>query len=85
MLLPPVRSLPYLLKELLSLLLPGGRTAHKIFELPLQPVPGSCGYIKRGTQLADQLQQTSLIIWDEALMMHREYFAIVDRNLELLP
>jgi hypothetical protein len=64
-----------------SLLLPGGRTAHKRFLLPLDPASATSASISRGTQRAALLRETSLIIWDETPMMHREHFDIVDRNL----
>lgn len=64
-----------------SLLLPGGRTAHKRFNLPLEPVAGAQGFISRGTQAGRLMRHVSLIIWDETPMMHKEHFDIVDRNL----
>lgn len=63
------------------MLLPGGRTAHKRFNLPLDPVDGAEGNIARGTQAGDLMLEVALIIWDETTMMHREHFDIVDRNL----
>lgn len=51
-----------------SLLLPGGRTAHSRFKILLQIDDETICDIKRGTILAELMEQTSLIIWDEALM-----------------
>jgi hypothetical protein len=45
-----------------SLLLPGGRTAHKRFRIPFGLSEESSCFIQRRTQLADLLCQTSLII-----------------------
>jgi RecG-like helicase len=64
-----------------SLLLPGGRTAHSRFKIPLQIDDESLCDIKRGTILADLMQKTSLIIWDEALMTNRKCFEALDRSL----
>ncbi len=54
-----------------SLLLPGGQTAHTTFKIPIQIHESShCG-IKCNANLAELLQVTDLIIWDEAPMQHR--------------
>lgn len=37
--------------------------------------------IKHGTDIAELMQQTSLIIWDEAPMQYRHAFEAVDRSL----
>ncbi|KAL6626309.1 hypothetical protein ACP70R_030035 [Stipagrostis hirtigluma subsp. patula] len=54
-----------------ALLLPGGRTAHSRFKIPLDIHDGSFCSIGRGTMLAGLIKRTSLIIWDEAPMTHR--------------
>ncbi|XP_038716065.1 uncharacterized protein LOC120009516 [Tripterygium wilfordii] len=64
-----------------SLLLPGGRTAHSRFKIPIDVHEQSCCHIKKGTQLAQLLQITSLIVWDEAPMAHRNCFEALDRSL----
>ena len=45
-----------------SLLLPGGRTPHSRFRIPLDIQEDSMCAIKMNTQLAELIQQTSLII-----------------------
>ncbi|XP_038711761.1 uncharacterized protein LOC120005955 [Tripterygium wilfordii] len=65
-----------------SLLLPGGRTAHSRFKIPIDINDESTCHIKKGTQLAELLQKTSLIVWDEAPMAHRFCFEALDRSLE---
>jgi hypothetical protein len=62
-----------------SLLLPGGRTAHSRFRIPLDLHEESRCAIARGTNLAELLCRASLIIWDEAPMAHRHCFD--DRTL----
>ncbi|XP_020090329.1 uncharacterized protein LOC109711570 [Ananas comosus] len=64
-----------------SLLLPGGRTAHSRFKIPLKIDEFSTCEIKKGTQLAKLLHHTSLILWDEAPMNHRNCFEALDRSL----
>jgi len=49
-----------------SLLLPGGRTTHSRFKIPIVIDESSMCDIKRGSFLADLIVQSSLIIWDEA-------------------
>lgn len=64
-----------------SLLLPGGRTAHSRFAIPLELLQNSTCSIKQNTQLAHLLQKVSLIIWDEAPMMQKYAFEAVDKTL----
>jgi len=63
-----------------SLLIPGGRTAHSRFGIPLQVnETSSCG-VKPNTPLASLIMKAKLIIWDEAPMLHRHCFESVDRG-----
>ncbi|KAG5235502.1 ATP-dependent DNA helicase [Salix suchowensis] len=64
-----------------SLLLPGGRTAHSRFKIPLMVSETSSCEIKKNTNLSHLLEMTSLIIWDEAPMNHRCCFEALDRSL----
>lgn len=64
-----------------SLLLPKGRTAHSRFKIPIEINETSLCNVKRGTMLAELLENTSLIIWDEAPMTHRRCFEALDRTL----
>ena len=64
-----------------SLLLPGGTTGHYRFKIPLTLHERSSCSIMRNTHLAELLRATSLIIWDEALMLNRHAFEAVDRCL----
>ncbi|XP_022040220.1 uncharacterized protein LOC110942764 [Helianthus annuus] len=65
-----------------SLLLPSGRTAHSRFKIPIELTEQSTCYIKKNTQLADLLKQTSIVIWDEAPMSDRRCFECLDRSLK---
>ncbi|XP_057426233.1 uncharacterized protein LOC130719634 [Lotus japonicus] len=64
-----------------SLLLPGGRTAHSLFSIPLSLNEDSCCGIPQGSPKAQLLQLTKLIIWDEAPMVSRYAFEALDRTL----
>jgi hypothetical protein len=65
-----------------ALLLPGGRTAHSCFKIPINIHEDSTCSIKHGSDLASLLQITKLIIWDEAPMTNRHAFEAVDRTLK---
>ncbi|CAO2834987.1 unnamed protein product, partial [Amaranthus hypochondriacus] len=65
-----------------SLLLPMGRTAHSRFGIPLDVNEETmCRGIQPGTALAELLQKTKLIIWDEAPMMKKHCFEALDRSM----
>nr|XP_010911417.1 uncharacterized protein LOC105037453 [Elaeis guineensis] len=64
-----------------SLLLPGGRTAHSRFGIPLQINKDSVCNIRQGSDLAELLVHTQLIIWDEAPMTNKFCFEALDRSL----
>uniref|UniRef100_A0A0V0IDP9 ATP-dependent DNA helicase n=1 Tax=Solanum chacoense TaxID=4108 RepID=A0A0V0IDP9_SOLCH len=64
-----------------SLLLPGGRTSHSRFVIPLNINEDSTCNIKQGTPLANLIVKAKLIIWDEAPMMHKHCFEALDKTL----
>nr|XP_010911187.1 uncharacterized protein LOC105037195 [Elaeis guineensis] len=64
-----------------SLLLSGGRTAHSRFGIPLQINEDSVCNIRQGSDLAELLVHTQLIIWDEAPMTNKFCFEALDRSL----
>jgi hypothetical protein len=63
-----------------ALLLPGGRTAHSRFKIPCDLDDDTVCDISRGTMLAELIEVTSLVIWDEALMTDRRAFEALDRS-----
>ncbi len=66
-----------------ALLLDGGRTAHSRFKILVQDLNStSTCYISRDSDLAALLQAAALIVWDEAVMMHRHVFEAVNRSLQ---
>jgi hypothetical protein len=62
-------------------LLEGGRTTHSRFHIPLTNTDESTCEIKQGSDLAALIKKTSLIIWDEAPMAHRNCFEALDKSL----
>lgn len=64
-----------------SLLLPGGRTAHSAFKIPLKTTKTSTCFIPKQSKLKGLIEAASVIIWDEAPMTHRFAFEAVDRTL----
>jgi ATP-dependent DNA helicase PIF1 len=65
-----------------SLLLPGGRTAHSKFKMPVPTLDNSTCKIDHDSDMAQLLRETKLIIWDEAPMAHRYTFECLDRTLK---
>lgn len=65
-----------------SLLLPGGRTAHSRFKIPIGLGPDSVCSVSSQSALAELFRQTELVVWDEAVMQHNYCFAAVDRMLQ---
>ena len=64
-----------------ALLLKGGRTAHSMFKIPLDIKKNGICSISKQSQLAEVIQKTELIIWDEAPMQHRYCAEAVDNTL----
>lgn len=64
-----------------ALLLPGGRTAHSRFRIPIDLHKESVCNVPKDSQLAQLLRSTALIIWDEVPMQYRYCFEAVHRML----
>jgi len=62
-------------------LLPGGRTAHSRFKIPLSNALNSGCNITSSSPLAYMIRNTSLIIWDEVPMQHKSCFEAVNWTL----
>ncbi|XP_074342789.1 uncharacterized protein LOC141680465 [Apium graveolens] len=62
-------------------LMPGGRTAHSRFKIPIILDDHSTCAISHKADIAQLIQQTSVIIWDEAPMQYRFSFKCFDRSL----
>jgi len=64
-----------------SLLLLGNRTAHSRFKIPIDLHDESTCNITQQMKVAELVRKANLIIWDEALMMHRRTFEVIDQTL----
>lgn len=73
--------LPVASSGIAATLIPGGRTTHSRFHIPLKLDHISVAGIKHGTHKAEMIKKTSLIIWNAAPMQHRFAFESVDRWL----
>ncbi|XP_076928993.1 uncharacterized protein LOC143593161 [Bidens hawaiensis] len=67
-----------------SLLLEDGRTAHSRFLIPINLTEDSICPVKGNTDVYELLKKTSLIIWDEAPMIHKHAFEALDRTLNVV-
>ncbi|XP_074376704.1 uncharacterized protein LOC141718223 [Apium graveolens] len=73
--------LPVASSGIAATLMPGGRTTHSRFKIPIVLDDySSCG-ISHDSDIAELIKHTSLIIWDEAPMQHRYAFECLDRSL----
>lgn len=59
-----------------SLLLPGSRTAHLRFKIPIDVHDESTCNITQRMKVAELVGKADLIIWDEAPMMHRQFLRL---------
>ena len=62
-------------------LLNAGRTAHSTLKIPISIDKDSYCNIPKDSPLEQQIQQTKILIWDEAPMQHRHAFEAVDRTI----
>lgn len=64
-----------------SLLLPGGRITHSKFAIPIPTLENSTFNIHQGSELAEVLKLTKIIICDEAPVAHKFCFEAFDKSL----
>lgn len=64
-----------------ALLVPGGRTAHSRFKIPLNIDDYLTCEITPKDPLANLICHAKLIIWDKAPMIHKHCFEVVDHTL----
>ena len=68
-----------------ALLMPGGRTIHSTFDLPIKITSKSFSKIKRRNSIkAKILQQAKIIIVDEAPMANKNVLECLDRSLQYI-
>ncbi|XP_050902737.1 uncharacterized protein LOC127115174 [Lathyrus oleraceus] len=63
-------------------LLPGGRTAHSRFKIPIDIQPSSICGIQKQKDLANLIRVVAAIIWDEAPMTNKFFLEALDRSLQ---
>jgi len=63
-------------------ILPGGRTAHSRFKVPITLKENSTCTFSKQDGTAKLLHMASLIIWDEAAMIRRQAVECLDRSLQ---
>ncbi|XP_012846299.1 PREDICTED: ATP-dependent DNA helicase PIF1-like [Erythranthe guttata] len=64
--------------------LPGGRTVHSRFKLPLHVDDKSSGNISIQCSLAKMIVAAKLVVWDEASMANRHSIKALDESLQKL-
>ncbi|XP_074327393.1 uncharacterized protein LOC141665311 [Apium graveolens] len=73
--------LPVASSGIATTLMPGGRTAHSWFRIPIMLDDcSSCG-IHHDSDIAELIKHTDLIIWDGASMQHHNAFECLDHSL----
>ncbi|XP_013589125.1 PREDICTED: ATP-dependent DNA helicase pif1-like [Brassica oleracea var. oleracea] len=72
--------LPVASSGIAALLLPNGRTNHSRFDILLKLDENKLCNIKPNTMLAELIEKTDLIIWDEAPMTHKHAFEALDKS-----
>ncbi|XP_059629829.1 uncharacterized protein LOC132272752 [Cornus florida] len=65
-----------------SSILPGGRTAHSRFKIPILANESVVCKISKQSSIVESMRKTSVIIWDEAPMAKRYAIEAVDRTLQ---
>lgn len=63
-------------------IMPGGRTAHSRFKIPIKLGDNSVCNFSKQSGTAALLRTSSLIIWDEVAMTKRQAVEILDRSLQ---
>ncbi|XP_030939741.1 uncharacterized protein LOC115964602 [Quercus lobata] len=64
---------------IVATLLPGGRTAHSRFKIPLTPDASSTCSISKQSDLAELIRCATIIIWDEAPVVNGHALESLDR------
>ncbi|XP_017221483.2 uncharacterized protein LOC108198231 [Daucus carota subsp. sativus] len=73
--------LPVASSGIAATLMPGGRTTHSRFKIPIVLDEFSVCAIGNNSDISELIRHTKLIIWDEAPMQHRFAFECLDRSL----
>jgi hypothetical protein len=63
-------------------IMPGGRTAHSVFKIPIKISDGSICKFSKQSDTTDLLHRVALIIMDEVAMTKRQSVETLDRSLQ---
>jgi hypothetical protein len=63
-------------------IMPGGRTAHSVFKIPIKISDGSICKFSKQSDTTNFLRRAALIIWDEVAMTKRHSVKTLDRSLQ---
>jgi ATP-dependent DNA helicase PIF1 len=63
-------------------IMPGGRTAHSLFNIPIKISDGSICKFSKQSDMTDLLRRVALIIWDKVAMTKRQSVETLDRSLQ---
>jgi hypothetical protein len=63
-------------------IMPGGRTAHSLFNIPIKISDGSICKFSKQSDTTDLLRRVALIIWDKVAMTKRQSVETLDRSLQ---
>jgi hypothetical protein len=63
-------------------IMPGGRTAHSVFKIPIKIGDGSICRFSKQSDMINLLCRAALIIWDEVAMTKRQFVETLDRSLQ---
>jgi hypothetical protein len=62
-------------------IMPGGRTAHSLFKIPIKISDGSICKFSKQSDTVDLLCRVALIIWDKVAVTKRQFVETLDRSL----
>jgi hypothetical protein len=63
-------------------IMPGGRTTHSVFKIPMKISDGSVCKFSKQSDTADLFRRAALVIWDEVAMTKRQSIETLDRSLQ---
>ncbi|XP_050915976.1 uncharacterized protein LOC127131081 [Lathyrus oleraceus] len=63
-------------------LLPGGKTAHSRFKIPIDIQPSSICGIQKQKDFENLIRVSAIVIWDEAPMINKNCLEALDRSLQ---
>jgi hypothetical protein len=68
--------------RIVASIMPGGRTTHSVFKIPIKISHGSIRKFSKQSDTISLLHRAALIIWDEVAMTKRQSVETLDRSLQ---